>query len=307
MWAEKLEHITVPTIFFGGGTPSLMPTNVFSKIMWHIRKNFDVLPNAEITLESNPGTLDAATMREFMAAGVNRLSVGVQSLDDTRLKFMGRIHTAYDAIQLISDAQRARLRVSGDFIYGLPGDTVDTVRQMCDGINKLNLTHVSMYELTIEENTPFGNMDLDMPSNIEMANMYDAIDRYLNLARYEVSNYSVPTHECKHNFNIWHGAPYIGIGAGAAGRVFMNNTWYEQTGGANGIFSPLTAQQRATEIVLTGTRTVVGIELTDDIKSVLNMDYISSHPEYFIVNGDQMRATKKGMLILDDLLVNCIR
>jgi oxygen-independent coproporphyrinogen-3 oxidase len=120
-WGGCLGRCAVPTIFFGGGTPSLMPADVFGRIMDAVRKNFDVAPGAEITLESNPGTIDATRLDAFIAAGVNRLSIGVQSLDDSELKFLGRIHDADDARRLIHAAQDRGLNVSGDFIYALPG------------------------------------------------------------------------------------------------------------------------------------------------------------------------------------------
>ncbi len=307
-WCDKLGPIDVPTIFFGGGTPSLMPVEIFAKIINRIATQFHILPDAEITIESNPGTLDAGRLHDFVATGVNRLSIGVQSLDNARLTFMGRRHSADDARELLRAATDIGLRVSGDFIYGLPGDTADSVAKMCDAINDLNLRHVSMYELTIEANTPFGKMNLDMPSNAAMAEMYDAIDRKLNLTRYEVSNYAATnTDQCVHNVHIWDGAPYIGIGRGAAGRIFIDGTWYEQLGN-NEMFSPLTDNQRGTEMILTGMRTVRGAQINDLTRPLINTDFIHANPDLLnIINGTRITATKKGMLILDDLLLNLVR
>ena len=126
------------------------------------------------------------------------LSVGVQSLNDTELEFMGRRHTVHDALGLLDAAGKRGIRVSADFIYGLPGHTADTVIGMCRDINRLGLQHCSMYELTIEPDTPFGKMGLEMPSNNEMADMYTAIGDTLNLTRYEISNYAAPGFECRH-------------------------------------------------------------------------------------------------------------
>lgn len=305
-WGERLGHIDIPTVFFGGGTPSLMPVYAFEKIMTALHANFNVAQNAEITLESNPGTLDAARLREFISWGVNRLSVGVQSFDDARLRFLGRQHNAHDAIKLLDAATDTGIRVSGDFIYGLPGDTAGDVVKTCKQINDLGLNHCSMYELTIEENTPFGKMNLDMPSNDEMADMYCAITDTLNLPRYEVSNYAAPGNVCHHNQNVWDGAPYIGIGRGAAGRVYMDNTWYEQRG-ANAEFSPMTVRDRTIEKVITGLRTVRGVKLSADAFDVINMDFIKSHPELITNTADgRMAATNSGLLILDDLMVHLI-
>lgn len=305
-WAKQLGRIDVPTIFFGGGTPSLMPVNVFEKIINTIRDNFNLLTEAEITLESNPGTLDEKKLNDFRRAGMNRLSIGVQSLDDEKLRFLGRRHTAQDALDLIGAAQKMGLRVSADFIYGLPGDTEKSVIEMCDQINQIGLNHLSMYELTIEENTPFGKMNLDMPTNAEMAQMYVAIDKHIALPRYEVSNYCAPGHECRHNMNVWGGAPYIGIGNGAAGRIYMNNQWYDQLG--NGArFEKISNSVRATEKIITGLRTVRGCQLTDDIKSVIDIEWVNSHPMLINIHNNCISVTKQGMLVLDDVILNLIR
>lgn len=305
-WAQKMGRISVPTIFFGGGTPSLMPTKVFRRIMGALRANFDIAPSAEVTLESNPKTLDAVRLREFIDAGVNRLSVGVQRLDDETLQFLGRRHSVRDAMELLDAARAGGLRVNADFIYGLPCDTPDTVIKMCQQINAFGLRHVSMYELTIEPDTVFGHMNLDMPSNDMMADMYTAIGEHLTTPRYEVSNYAVAGDACRHNQNVWDGAPYIGIGRGAAGRVCADGTWYEQVGGDIQM-RPLSRAARATEKIITGMRTMRGVAKTDDVMQMIDTEYVRTHPDLVVDCGDRIRATEKGILILDDLLVNLCR
>lgn len=306
VWAQKLGKIDIPTIFFGGGTPSLMPVGCFEKIINTIRANFNLLSDAEITIESNPGTLDAEKLRAFCVAGVNRLSIGVQSLDDEKLKFLGRRHNVADALGLVDIAQNMGVRVSADFIYGLPGDTVDDVIKMCTQINRLGLRHCSMYELTIEPGTPFGKMNLQMPDNDTMAQMYLAIGETLMLPRYEVSNYAAPGDECRHNQNVWDGQPYIGIGRGAAGRVFMDGVWYEQSGN-NGQFDAISDDMRAVEMVLTGLRTLRGCQLTDTIKNGIDMDWARDNPAYVQINNNRISATPQGMLILDEVTVNLVK
>lgn len=306
-WAKLLQSPTVPTIFFGGGTPSLMPTETFRNIIKTIYSNFNVSSDCEITLESNPGTVDENKLDEFINAGVNRLSIGVQSLDDKKLKFLGRRHDAKTALNLIERALRKNIKVSADFIYGLPNETVNDVRNTCCEINSLGLTHCSMYELTIEASTPFGKMNLNMPSNEEMADMYSAIDSTLNLPRYEVSNYATIGNECKHNLNVWDGQPYIGIGQGAAGRVLIDSQWYEQLGNGEK-FERLGAQTRAEERIITGLRQVRGVYLDRDVKKIINMQYAQNNPDLLQINSDnRLAATQKGMLILDDLVLNLVR
>lgn len=305
-WAKLLGCIDVPTIFFGGGTPSLMPTECFGRILDTIRKHFNVFGDTEITLESNPGTIDNIKLKDFYNLGMNRLSVGVQSLNDEKLKFLGRIHSADDAVRLIAMAQDMGLRVSGDFIYGLPGETIKDIIQTCNQINNIGLTHCSMYELTIEKNTPFGKMNLDMPDNKTMADMYMAIPENLRLPRYEISNYAMPGQECKHNQNVWDGEPYIGIGNGAAGRIFVNNTWYEQMGNY-AQWKSLDTNTRAIEKVITGMRTVRGCRLTHDVRNVIDTDWINAHPELVQFKNNRVATTDAGMIVLDDIIVNMVK
>lgn len=305
-WASKLNHCTVPTIFFGGGTPSLIPQKYMEQILNTIRQNFLIENNAEITLEANPATIDENKLRDFQDMGINRLSVGMQRLNDKELQFLGRAHDTRDAIELINTAQDLNLRVSADFIYGIPGDTEKTVANMCHQINNLGLTHCSLYELTIEENTPFGKMNLNMPSNDEMAIMYQTISSNLELPRYEVSNYATPENQCVHNSNIWNGEPYIGIGQGAAGRILIDGVWYEEKGNAE-IFNPLTEKERATEKILTGLRTIRGCQLTQDVKNVIDIDWVKNHPQYIQISDDTICATNDGMLILDNIITNVVK
>lgn len=304
-WGDKLGRISVPTIFFGGGTPSLMPCWTLGRILDAVAALFDIQRDAEITLESNPGTLDNGKIADFIARGVNRISIGVQSLRDAELQFLGRRHDAATARRAIDAAQRAGVRVSADFIYGLPGQTADTVAKMCRDINSLGLRHCSMYELTIENGTPLAAAHPTMPDNATMAEMYDVIGRTLNLPRYEVSNYAAADAHCRHNENIWDGAPYIGIGRGAAGRVLIDNTWYEQRG-AGAEFTPLPADARAVEKVITGMRTVRGVAESADVANVVDNAWIDAHPDLVRRADGRIYATPQGLLILDDILTKMV-
>lgn len=305
-FSQILGRVRVPTVFFGGGTPSLMPAGIFTKIMDAIRKNFDMDANAEITIEANPGTMDKNKLGEFCAAAVNRISIGVQSFDDDKLKFLGRIHNANEAMNLIDAAMQRDIRVSADFIYGLPGDTVDDAIKTCDEINKIGLKHCSLYELTIEPDTPFGKMNLNMPDNDTMAEMYIAIENTLNIPRYEVSNYAAAGQECRHNQNVWDGEPYIGIGNGAAGRVFMNGVWYEELG-AKKMFQPMSDDARAIERVITGMRTMRGVRVDAATEKILNLEFAKSHSDMLMFSGDRLHATKSGILVLDDLIEKLVK
>ena len=305
-WADKLGRIEIPTIFFGGGTPSLMSIDAFEQIMKCIKDNFNISPNCEITLESNPGTIDKNKLADFVSNGVNRLSVGVQSLKEEELIFLGRRHNVKQSLDLLNAATQMNLRLSADFIYGFPNHNVESVVELCGQINKLGLEHVSMYELTIEENTPFGKMNLKMPDNDTMAKMYEAIGENLFLPRYEVSNYAKPNEHCIHNENVWAGQAYIGIGRGGAGRVYLDNIWYEQKGN-NELFEKISNETRATEKILTGLRTMRGVKLADDVKNMLNFDWIKSHKDLVEIDNEYLHTTPKGLLILDDLILDLIK
>ena len=305
-WAKKLGKIDVPTIFFGGGTPSLMPIQVFEQIITCVNQHFNILADCEITLESNPGTINKNKLTDFVANGVNRLSVGVQSLQDEELAFLGRRHSVKEALDLLNQAMSMNLRVSADFIYGLPNHNTESVISLCRQINKSGLKHVSMYELTIEDNTPFGKMNLKMPNNDTMAAMYDAIKENLSLSRYEVSNYAKPNEQCKHNVNVWNGEAYIGFGRGAAGRVYFNGCWYEQKGNQE-LFEKISDDTRATEKILTGLRTMRGVKLTDDVQKMINFDWVNTHKDLVEIDDEYLHTTNQGLLILDDLTLDLIK
>ena len=305
-WANMLGKTSVPTVFFGGGTPSLMPVKIFERIIGALRENFSVDDNCEITLESNPGTIDAEKLKNFISAGVNRISIGVQSFDDKKLKFLGRRHDAKTALDFINTAMKNNIRVSADFIYGLPGDTVRDVIQTCKQINSVGLQHCSMYELTLEPNTPFARMNLQMPSDDALADMYTAIGDSLVPARYEVSNYAIPGQECRHNMNVWDGAPYIGIGRGAAGRILINDVWYEEMGNGEQ-FEKLSADARAIERVITGLRTVRGVYLDTAVQKIINIEYVLANPDLIHITAEnRLAVTNRGMLVLNDIVLNTV-
>ena len=139
-----------------------------------------------------------------------------------------------------------------------------------------------------------------------MAEMYIAIQNNLKLPRYEVSNYAAPGDECRHNQNVWDGAAYIGIGDGAAGRVFMDGAWYEQLGG-NKMFQPMTNDARAVERIITGMRTMRGVRLDTSVEKILNLEFAKSHPDMLMFSGDGIRATDAGILVLDNLIEKLVK
>jgi putative oxygen-independent coproporphyrinogen III oxidase len=217
----------IESVFFGGGTPSLWDSNELGRVLAGVRAALDTCGELEVTVECNPTSLDEAKARALANVGVNRLSIGVQSLDDQRLRFLGRLHDARRAITVVSDALRSGMRrVSADLIFGLAGQTARDARDEAEALVDLGLSHVSAYQLTIEAGTRFGELArrgrLPMAEDVAVADSFAAIDETMadrGLRHYEVSNYARPGEEARHNLGYWRGDEYLGLGCGAYGFV----------------------------------------------------------------------------------------
>lgn len=222
------------TIFFGGGTPSLLSVSQITRLLNACHSAFAVDKGAEITLEANPGTLDQAQLAGLRAAGINRLSMGAQTTDAGLLKTLGRIHTPKEIQQAIQYARSAGFTsINMDFMFGLPGQTMDHWRETLDRALNLHPEHFSLYSLIIEEGTPFYDwvhQGRITPGDEDLcADMYEYADELLHQAgyvNYEISNWALPDHQSRHNLTYWQNFPYIGMGAGAhscfGGRRFSN-------------------------------------------------------------------------------------
>ena len=222
------------TIFFGGGTPSLLTVEQIKRLLSACREAFAVDEQAEITLEANPGTLSTEQLTGLRAAGINRLSLGSQSFDAELLHTLGRIHTAEEIVQALSNARAAGFRsINLDFMFGLPGQTMQHWKTTLDRALALHPEHFSLYSLIIEEGTPFytwTNEGRIIPGDEDLcADMYEYADERLQAEgyeNYEISNWALPGHESRHNLTYWQNLPYIGMGAGAhsffGGRRFSN-------------------------------------------------------------------------------------
>jgi len=211
------------TIFFGGGTPSLLSVSQISRILNACYTNFAVDEDAEITLEANPGTLSQEQLIGLRAAGINRLSMGAQSFDAELLKALGRIHSPKDITKAVHDARVAGFpSINVDFMFGLPGQTMSHWRETIDRALDLHIEHLSLYSLIIEEGTPFYTWTHEgriTPGDEDLcADMYEYADERLQEAgykNYEISNWSLPGFQSRHNLTYWHNLPYLGMGAGA--------------------------------------------------------------------------------------------
>jgi oxygen-independent coproporphyrinogen III oxidase len=218
---RRLSH----SLYFGGGTPSLLTPERLSRLIRAWRTRFSITASPEITVESNPSDIVAHKVQAYLGAGVSRISLGMQSLDDDELRFLGRRHTADKAVRATRAVREAGCRnLSLDLMYGLPGQTIDAVRHSLAGLLALEPDHVSCYALTLEPGTPMGAEAaagrLDLPEDDVLADQYAAIQAMLaeaGLRQYELSNWALPGHESIHNLTYWRNGEWIGLGAGAAG------------------------------------------------------------------------------------------
>jgi oxygen-independent coproporphyrinogen-3 oxidase len=225
--AALLADTAVTTVFFGGGTPSLWNPQELGRVLAAIRSTLDVAPDLEVTVECNPTSIDAARARALGDAGVNRLSIGVQSLDDGRLRFLGRLHDARGGVAAVQAALESGIgRVSADLIFGLPSQRPDEAVGEALALADLGLDHVSCYQLTIEAGTRFGELAkrgrLPLADDGAVAEAFVAIDDALGargFGHYEISNYARPGHEARHNVGYWQGDEYLGLGCAAYGFV----------------------------------------------------------------------------------------
>jgi oxygen-independent coproporphyrinogen-3 oxidase len=228
---EIVEHFfsgktgTLDTIFFGGGTPSILSVDHIAEILSCCREYLGIDDGAEISLEANPKTLDFMKLLQLRQAGINRISIGVQSFIDSELEQLGRLHTAQDSWDCVRDAIGAGFtNISLDLMYGIPGQTPERWRWNVETALSLNLPHLSLYQLSIEEGTPFahsyGKGDMQLPGEEEIIQMDEILFELCSeagLEQYEISNFAMRGFECRHNVNYWHNLDYLAVGAGAVG------------------------------------------------------------------------------------------
>lgn len=314
----------VSSIFFGGGTPSLMPPATAGALIEEAEKLWGFSPDVEITLEANPTSVEAGTFPDFRAAGINRVSLGVQSLDDAELKFLGRGHSAKEALAAIALAAKNFRRYSFDLIYARPGQTVAAWKKELHEAFSHAASHLSLYQLTIEENTAFHHAykkgGFVLPGEEEAAELYLATGEIAGgygLSAYEVSNYAKPGEESRHNLSYWRGDDYVGIGPGAHGRITVDGAriatstlksperWLEnveRSGHAVEAWQPLDDKTNLEERLMMGLRLAGGIEarpfasIVDEKKRAL---YVREG--LLADDAERLRATLRGRLLLSRL------
>jgi oxygen-independent coproporphyrinogen-3 oxidase len=281
--AARVPQRTVSTIFFGGGTPSLMAPTTVGAILDAVARHWTIAPDAEITMEANPTSVEATRFRGYRAAGVNRVSLGVQALDDAALAALGRLHSAREALDAVAIARATFERYSFDLIYARPGQTPEAWRGELDRALAEAGDHLSLYQLTIEQETPFFALHaagkLKVPDNDAARDLYDVTQEVCDahgIPAYEISNHARPGAECRHNLVYWRGHEYAGIGPGAHGRLDIDGkrwatatekrpeawlTRVEADGHGLVVDETLSRSERADEFLLMGLRLSEGIDL----------------------------------------------
>lgn len=322
----------IKSIFFGGGTPSLMdPDAVFQLINYFKKHNKDngFGEISEITLESNPSTFEIKRFKDFKKAGVNRLSTGIQSFKDSSLKFLGRNHSSVEAIKALEKSNEIFERTSFDLIIGLPNQTLEDWKLELDFALQFFKEHISIYQLTIEEGTPFFRWGIPEAKEKIGEELYMYTLEKLeskNIFQYEISNFATKGAESIHNMNYWKGGEYIGIGPNAHGRVFFNNAWFatkeyknpniwlqqsqaqqKKSIGSelNPIFDEFTEiknEERFEELVLTSLR--VNSTIDPKIINLLDANKINTLIEEGLLakNGNEVISTTKGRLCLNYMI-----
>ena len=312
----------VDTVYFGGGTPTALPSGLLCGLLESVKQHFRVSELAEITAECNPATADQGYFAAMRAAGFNRLSIGAQSMHDAELQLLGRVHSVADFQATVSMARAAGFEnISADLMYGIPGQTKESFAASVRGVCELGVQHVSAYALKIERGTPFYKMrcNLQLPDEDTVADMYEdcvAILAEHGLLRYEISNFAHVGYESRHNLKYWEYGEYLGLGAAAHSFVDGNRFAYEDIRAyLNGnpvvnVYETESAQQSREEYVMLALRLEKGIDKAafalrfgadfDEIYGARLTPYIRSG--FLVDDAHACRFTTKGFLVSNTVL-----
>ena len=330
--AARVPGRTVSTIFIGGGTPSLMQPATVAAVLDAVARHWRIAPGAEVTLEANPTSVEATRFRGYRAAGVNRVSLGVQALDDGALAELGRLHSAREALDAVAVARGVFERYSFDLIYARPEQTVAAWRdELARAIGEAG-DHLSLYQLTIEPDTPFASLHaagkLVTPDDDTGRALYDATQEVCGkhgLPAYEISNHARPGGECRHNLVYWRYGEYAGIGPGAHGRLDVGGRRYatateknpeqwlalvEARGHGLVVDETLTRTEQSDELLLMGLRLAEGIELAryaDVAGKPLDPERIADLVQGGLVEttpAGRLRVTAAGFPLLDAVVAD---
>ena len=324
----KKHALAVDSIFFGGGTPSLLSFDEIDKIFDSVNSTFNVLDNAEITFEVNPGTVSKEKLCYIASKGVNRISIGLQSIHDNEMKILGRIHNYSDFLNAYHWSRDAGINnINVDLMYGIPTQTEKSLMQTLDAVTSLNPEHISLYGLILEEGTPFFDKqyDLPLPELDEECDMYDMAISFLKergYSHYEISNYSYKGFECKHNLKYWHCDEYVGVGVAAYS--YFDKCRY---GNSRDIYEYLSGDKtkcdrekiedvnsRAYDYVMLRLRLAEGFSLKE-YQNLFGYNFTKgredilgrlSKAELLTISNDNISLTEKGFYVSNSILTELI-
>lgn len=334
-FAENIAKSKVASIFFGGGTPSLMSEKMLSKILNKINQLFKVNKNCEITLEANPTSFETSKFINFKKIGINRLSLGIQALNDKDLKFLGRNHSANEALKSIESVAKIYDNFSFDLIYARPNQNIKDWLKELEFALEFNSPHLSLYQLTIEKGTPFyksfNDGEFSLPNDKTSSVLYNETNSLMKIneyENYEISNYAKKNFECRHNLSYWQGDDYIGVGAGAHSRAYLINSDYRQAISmicqpeswlkktqkyGNGIQKQynLSKYEIAEELILTCLRTNSGLtnkilekHHLEEIEEIINIDKLNNLIDLKAINisKNQLMINKNYKLFTNHII-----
>ena len=331
--ASETQGRVLNSIFFGGGTPSLMAPELVHAILDHVRTLWPQSNDIECTLEANPGSVEAGRFRGYADAGVNRISMGIQALNDPDLKRLGRIHSVSEAKAAFDTARQIFDRVSFDLIYARQDQTLDAWRNELTEALAMSIDHLSLYQLTIEQGTAFGDRYnrgklRGLPTDDAAADMYELTQDLCDAAgmpAYEVSNHARDGAHSRHNLIYWRYGDYIGIGPGAHGRITLGqhryatetrlapNAWLQDVAAGNGeaLRTAVSPRDQGIEYVMMGLRLVDGIShqryrtITGHDIDQTALDHLSEI-QMIRVDGDRIRATRDGRAVLNSVIATLL-
>jgi putative oxygen-independent coproporphyrinogen III oxidase len=334
-FAPQLKNRVIKTIFFGGGTPSLMPINLVEKIIEKIAAIWGLDKNCEITLEANPTSFEATKFKGFRQAGINRLSIGIQALNDVDLKFLGRNHSATEAISTIKSAAKIFDNYSFDLIYARPNQKLADWRTELNQAIELSPNHLSLYQLTIEKGTKFYGQHqrgeftmLDSDLAAEFYELTDEITTAHGLQSYEISNYARENFASQHNLVYWRGADYLGVGAGAHSRIYLDGnmqrsaimmahqpeTWLkavEEKGAAIQQNELVSTEELTDELILMALRLREGLSneilvqhLGKNINQLFDLTKLQNliNQGLITIDDEKITITQKGRLLTNSII-----
>ncbi len=322
--ARETPGSRLTSIFFGGGTPSLMPPATVAAVIAAAQAHWGFAEDIEITLEANPSSVETARFAALAAAGVNRVSLGLQSLDDRALRFLGRAHDVAEGLAALDAAQAAFGRVSFDLIYALPGQGAEAWGAELARALSFGTGHLSLYQLTIEPGTRFAAMaakgeliPADPDHGAALYELTQAMTAAAGLPAYEISNHARPGEESRHNLAYWRYRPYAGVGPGAHGRRGGRATqrhkkpenWLAALArNGHGIAEEkdVAPADRAVEALLMGLRLSEGVTFAPDSLEMAAVERLSAHG-LLSRDGARLRVTQPGMLVLDAILGEIVR